>query len=260
MPVLNAENLWCKYFFGEVFFHSTSPRNSHTHQTQGSVLRIWKIHLQKTTAACFMMKNFNETHQDIKRTKGGLHTNLTVPYISWLLLLDEYKWIWNHTKSWERQREEWVMETLPCGGRISLAAWAPPSPQALPAAGCAARRDSVHRCAALNWAAYKGPRGSTWKLGMFWCYSSPCHMKHPQSFQQRLTRHKKCIWKNQILVLLLLWCVKVYSSQKELYLCNSGTPNMISGIQRAMRKGDCVDAMYEWFLSLLLMKSQGRGF
>lgn len=194
------------------------------------------------------------------KDQGGLHTNLTVPYISWLLLLDEYKWIWNHTKSWERQREEWVMETLPCGGRISLAAWAPPSPQALPAAGCAARRDNVHRCAALNWAAYKGPWGSTWKLGMFWCYSSPCHMKHPPSFQQRLTRHKKCIWKNQILVLLLLWCVKAYSSQKELYLCNSGTPNGISGTQRAMRKGDCVDAMYEWFLSLLLMKSQGRGF
>lgn len=71
MPVLNAENLWCKYFFGEVFFHSISPRNSHTLQTQGSVLRIWTIHLQKTAAACFMMKNFNETHQDIKRTRGG---------------------------------------------------------------------------------------------------------------------------------------------------------------------------------------------
>lgn len=71
VPVLNAENLWCKYFFWEVFLHSISPRNSHALQTHGSVLRIWKIHLQMTTAACFMMKNFNETHQDIKRTKGG---------------------------------------------------------------------------------------------------------------------------------------------------------------------------------------------
>lgn len=53
----------------EVFFNSISPRNFHTRQTHGTVLRIWKIHLQKTTAAWYMMKNFNETQQDIKRTK-----------------------------------------------------------------------------------------------------------------------------------------------------------------------------------------------
>lgn len=157
-----------------------------------------------------------------------MHTNLTVPYISWwLLLLDEHKWIWSHTKTWERQSAEWVMETFPSGGRISLAAWALPFPQVLPAACCVAGSDKVHRCAALNRAVNKGLRGSAWKLGIFWCYSSP------QSFQQCLTYHKKCIWKNQILVLLLLWCMKAYSSQKELYPCSSGTPNMISGIQKA---------------------------
>lgn len=69
MLVLNAEKLWCKYFLLKVFFHSIYPRNSHTCQTHGSVLRIWKIHLQKTTAACLMMKNLSETQQDIKRTE-----------------------------------------------------------------------------------------------------------------------------------------------------------------------------------------------
>lgn len=71
-----------------------------------------------------------------EKAQVGQHTNLTAPRIAWLLLLDEYKWIWNHMKNWERQSDEWVMETLPCGGRISLAARAPPFPQVLPAAGC----------------------------------------------------------------------------------------------------------------------------
>lgn len=48
--------------FSKKFPYSSDPRIKKI---------IWKIHLQKTTAACFMMKNFNETHQDIKRTKEG---------------------------------------------------------------------------------------------------------------------------------------------------------------------------------------------
>lgn len=200
------------------------------------------------------------TQQDIKRTlkgpggtahKSDSASHCLTPPLGWIQMdlephekLGETKW--------------WMSDGDPSLWRKDQ--FGSPGTSISPSPASCRLCDNVHRCAALNWALNKGLPGSTWKLRIFWCYSSPCHMKHPQSFQLCLTHHKKCIWKNQILVLLLLWCMKAYSRQKELYLCNSGTPNMISGIQKAMRKGDCVDGMYELFLSLLLMKSQGRGF
>lgn len=110
MPVLKAENLWCKYFFLEVFFQSISPRSSHTHQTRGSVLRIWKIHLQKTTAACFMMKNFNETPQDIERIKGAAHKSdsalhFPTPPLGWIQMDLEPHENLGETKCWMSDRD-----------------------------------------------------------------------------------------------------------------------------------------------------------
>lgn len=98
---------------------------------------------------------------------------------------------------------EW-WENHPCGGRMSLAAQVLKFPHVLTNPGCVALSGNVHRCVALKINRVR----KTWKLRIFWCYSSPCHMKHPQSLQQCLTYYKKFIWKNQVLVLLLLWCKK----------------------------------------------------